>query len=275
MNGFNIIDSYNETDEENRLQSSNARKVEFLTTIDALKPYMKKNMSVLDCGCGVGIYSLFYAKLGLQLTALDLVPRHIKRLKELASSEGVNIKSIVGNATDLSIFEDQSFDVTLCMGPLYHLVSEEDQTACIKECIRVTKNSGLIVFSYISPFSVFPCVIRGDAARVSKTLVNKILIDRKISGDDDLCFWTDNNYYSPEDIENLLEECGLSVVDHLATDGQSIAFQNVVNALDNERLEVWMEYHRMICRERSLLGASNHGLVLARKKAYYADTTRE
>ena len=47
MNRLNIIDSYNEIDEENRLQSTNARKIEFLSTVDALKPYMEKNINVL------------------------------------------------------------------------------------------------------------------------------------------------------------------------------------------------------------------------------------
>lgn len=266
MNKFSIINSYNEIDEENRLQSTNARKVEFLTTIDVLRPYMKKGVNVLDCGCGVGIYSLYYARMGLQITALDLVPRHITRLEELASIENLAIKSIVGNATDLSLFEDKTFDVTLCMGPFYHLIEKKEQADCIKECMRVTRDDGIIAFSYISPFSVFPCVMRGDTSRISIELVEKILIDKKISSEDDFCFWTDNNYYSPEDIERFLDIFGLTLVDHVATDGQSIAFQNVINTLDDEQLEVWMRYHRMLCREKSILGASNHGLVLARKK---------
>ena len=267
VNTINIINSYNEIDEENRLQSTNARKVEFLTTIDALKPYMNPNTKVLDCGCGVGVYSLYYAKKGLQITALDLVPKHIARLNEIAFEESVCIEALVGNATDLSAFEDQSFDLTLCMGPLYHLIKDEDRYDCIQECMRVTKNDGIIAFSYISPFSVFPCVIRGDVARASKKLVDKIIIDKKISGEDDLCFWTDNFYYSPSDIEVILESFGLTIIDHLATDGQSIAFQSVINSLDEEQMSIWLDYHRMVCREKSMLGASNHGLVLARKKA--------
>ena len=267
MNTINIINSYNEIDEGNRLQSTNARRVEFLTTIDALTPYMNLNAKVLDCGCGAGIYSLYYAKKGLQIIALDLVPKHIARLNEIASDENVCIETLVGNATDLSAFEDQSFDITLCMGPLYHLVKDEDRYACIQECMRVTKNDGIVVFSYISPFSVFPCVVRGDITRTSKELVDKIIIDKAISGEDDLCFWTDNYYYSPSDIEVTLEKCGLTIIDHLATDGQSIAFQSVINSLDEEQMSVWLDYHRMVCREKSILGASNHGLVLARKRA--------
>ncbi len=266
MSELDIITSYSEIDEENRLQSSNARKVEFLTTVDALSPYLKNNTKVLDCGCGVGVYSLYYAKQGFQITALDLVPKHIKRLREIANSEKLDIKTIVGNATDLSMFDNQVFNITLCMGPLYHLIHEEEQVDCIQECIRVTKKNGIIVFAYISPFSVFPCVIRGETTRISKKLVDKILVDKKISSKDDVCFWTDNNYYAPTEIESILTAHKLTILDHLATDGQSIAFQNVINSLDAEQLSIWMDYHRRICREKSILGASNHGLIITRKR---------
>lgn len=261
-----VINSYGEIDEENRLQSTYARKVEFLSTIEALLPYMQKGVKVLDCGCGVGIYSLYYARQGIDVTSLDLVPKHIQRLDEIACNEEIDIKTVIGNAIDLSVFLDRSFDITFCMGPLYHLVHKEDLEACIKECVRVTKDNGIIVFSYISPFSVFPCVVRGDTEKLNKELAKKIIADKKISSEDQLCFWTDNNYYSPTDIENVLSMYELTVVDHLATDGQSIAFQNVINSFNQEQFAIWMEYHRMVCREKSILGASNHGLVITRKK---------
>lgn len=266
MSELSVISSYEEIDEENRLQSTNARKVEFLSTIEALFPYMKKGFKVLDCGCGVGIYSLYYARQGMDVTSLDLVPKHIQRLDEIASAENIEIKTSVGNAVDLSAFVNQSFDITLCMGPLYHLIYKENLEACIKECIRVTKGNGIIAFSYISPFSVFPCVVRGDIEKINKELAKKIIEDRKILSEDQLCFWTDSNYYAPADIEELLNNCGLTIIDHLATDGQSIAFQNVINYFSQEQFAIWMDYHRMVCREKSILGASNHGLVITRKK---------
>lgn len=262
-----VIDSYNTIDEENRLKSTNARKVEFLTTIDAIGSLVKKNMRLLDCGCGVGIYSMYCAKIGAYVTALDLVPKHIEKLKAVAYAENTNIDIRLGNAIDLSAFEEESFDITLCMGPLYHLLDKKDQESCINECIRVTKKGGYIVFSYISPFSVFPCVIRGDQSRISEQLARKIICEKQISSSDDLCFWTDNYYYSPDEIETVMVGHGLTIEDHLATDGQSIAFQNVINALNDAQFAIWMKYHRLVCREKSIIGASNHGLIIVRREA--------
>ena len=263
---FDLINSYNEIDEENRLQSTQARRVEYLSTVESLEKYIFPGMKILDCGCGVGIYSLMYAKMGAEVIALDIVPKHINRLHELSVNENIPITPVVGNATDLSRFDSRKFDLTLCLGPLYHLISEKDQETCINECVRVTKKDGIIAFAYISPYSVFPCVIRGDTNRVSSELVEKIINDKKISSDDNLCFWTDFYYYTPAEIEAKLILNNLDIIDHLATDGQSIAFQSVINNLDDKAFSVWMNYHRLTCRERSILGSSNHGLVIARKK---------
>ena len=59
------------------------------------------------------------------------------------------------DATDLSIFEDGTFDVVLNMGPFYHLLTEEKRDKCLSECIRVLKKGGLLITAYIPRFSVF------------------------------------------------------------------------------------------------------------------------
>ena len=263
---MDLIESYKEIDEENRLQSTLARRVEYLTTIEIINKYCRGKENCIDIGCGVGIYSLYLEKMGIKTTAIDLVEDHIKRLKEIIRQTNANIDAIVGDASDLSMYSSNSYDIVLCLGPLYHILSPQKQEACISECKRLAKINGVIMFSYISPYSVFPCVIRGDKSRVSRELVDKILDEHRIEADSPYCFWTDNNYYDPEEIERLLIASGLEVIDHLASDGQSIAFQNVVNQMTEEEFEVWMHYHRKTCRSKSALGASNHGLIVARKK---------
>lgn len=263
---FDLINSYNEIDEENRLQSTQARKVEFISTIDALKQFVSPGNKIFDCGCGVGIYSIHYAKIGAEVTALDIVPKHINILQEIVTTEELRINCYLGDACNLNDFKSNEYDLTLCLGPLYHLITKEAQNSCIEECIRVTKENGVIAFAYISPFSVFPCVVRGDSNRATRELVDIICDNKMISSKDNLCFWTDNYYYTPDEIEYKLREYGLEVLDHLATDGQSIAFQSMVNQLSKKEFDTWLYYHKKTCRERSILGSSNHGLVIVRKK---------
>lgn len=49
------------------------------------------------------------------------------------------MKTAILDATDMSIFEDESFDVVLNMGPFYHLVDISDREKCIRESLRVLK----------------------------------------------------------------------------------------------------------------------------------------
>ena len=262
----NIIKSYDEIDEENRLKETLSRRVEFISTVEALEHIIKPGMDMLDCGCGCGIYSFFYAKKGVNVTALDIVPKHVKRVKEINEELNYNVSVKLGNAIDLSQYDDMTFDVTLCLGPIYHLVNEKDQSMCLKECKRVTKTNGIIAISYISPFAVFPYVVRGNKKWMSDILIKKILDDKKIESTDKECFWTDNKYYTPAEILKIVKDLKLDIVDHLTTDGQSIAFQSMINELSDDEFEIWMNYHRKICRNISVIECSNHGLIICRKK---------
>ena len=56
----------------------------------------------------------------------------------------MKINAIQGNAVDLNSLKDDIFDITLVLGPLYHLYDELDIDKAIKEAIRVTKSGGKI-----------------------------------------------------------------------------------------------------------------------------------
>ena len=50
---------------------------------------------------------------------------------------------------DLSAFPDNEYDITLLLGPLYHLYSKEDKRQALGEAIRVTKPGGCILRAYV------------------------------------------------------------------------------------------------------------------------------
>ena len=60
--------------------------------------------------------------------------------------EKVSIRQ--GNAMDLSFCEDETYDVTLLLGPMYHLFTEAEQKQALAEAIRVTKKGGVIFAAY-------------------------------------------------------------------------------------------------------------------------------
>ena len=115
---------YNKFNEEKRLNSRHGQ-VEYRVSMKYIHKYLdeaaKKNginqVKVLDIGAGTGRYSVPLAEEGYDVTAIELVKYNLGILKKKASP----VKAIQGNAIDLKKLANDSFDVTLLFGPMYHL----------------------------------------------------------------------------------------------------------------------------------------------------------
>ena len=139
---------YNSYDEEGRLLSRHGQ-VEYRTTMRYIEACLEglSEPKILEVGAGTGRYSVTLAKKGLHLTAVELVEHNLEILRsKLDGSEP--IKTLQGNALDLSVFPDQAFDLTLVLGPMYHLYTKEEKQRALSEAVRVTKAGGHILVSY-------------------------------------------------------------------------------------------------------------------------------
>lgn len=74
------------------------------------------------------MYSFYYAKRGNEVVSTDITPKHVEIIKEKLSkvSNTIKLQAEVANVIDLKQYDSESFDVVLCLGPMYHLVSEKE-----------------------------------------------------------------------------------------------------------------------------------------------------
>ena len=144
---------YNQTDEDGRLQRTRHGQLEYLTTMNYIHRFANRGSNVLEIGAGTGRYSIALAKEGMNVTAVELVESNLSTLKEKAKGLE-NIRAYQGDATNLEMLPDDSFDVTLVFGPMYHLYETEDVNKAIDEAVRVTKHDGVILFAFISVFAI-------------------------------------------------------------------------------------------------------------------------
>ena len=101
-----------------------------------------KNKVILEIGCGGGNKTVQIAKMCKMVVAIDNnLPRILDAKKENQSS---NITYTQSSANPL-LFEDKSFDVVIFTLSLHHL-SKNEMRSAIKEAIRVTVSSGIIIF---------------------------------------------------------------------------------------------------------------------------------
>lgn len=260
-----VVESYENYREEDRLSTNNARKIEFLTTVKVLDGLINGKKTILDCAAGTGIYSFYFADKGHEVTASDITPRHIDIIRGILQNKPYTMETAVLDATDMSIFADESFDVVLNMGPFYHLVNASEREKCMKESLRVLKKGGLLVTAYIPRYYIFQYIAMQDGSFLDAEFARQIIQTGELRHDDEKCFWTDTYYSTCEEMEELYRENALTVVDHFAQDGLTPQFAEKVDKWNDDEFKVWCDYHYSVCREKSLLGASNHVIIVGRK----------
>ncbi len=242
---------YNKFNEEHRLTTRHGQ-VEFNTTMHFIHKYITENssMKILDIGAGTGRYSVTLQKEGHSVTAVEKVPRNLKVLEEKHS--GVNCWP--GDACDLHFLSDNTFDITLLFGPLYHLHTQEEMLKALSEARRVTKNGGIIFTTYLlNEYSVLTYCFK---ERHIKDVMEKnaLTSDWHTKASKEELY----TYLRLEDIDTLNQKSGLSLLKRFASDGASDYMRQELNALDEEEFKLFMQYHLSVCERPELLGASSH-----------------
>ena len=254
-----INDFYtNYCDEDNRLQTKHGQ-VEFITTTKYLEKYMVPGIKILELGAGTGRYSLYYAGLGFDVTAIEYIKHNIDVLKSHIK-EGMNIRAEQGDAIDLSRFEDNQFDVTLVLGPLYHLYEDKDIDKAIREAIRVTKDNGIIAIAYLTNDSIMI-----DWALMKGNLINGY---GKDFDDNFRLRRYPEGVFAPfyiSEFKELMSKYNVELIKNVATDGFSHHVKGIIDELSNEEFDMWMRYHLSTCEREDLQGYSNHMLYICRK----------
>ena len=252
----NYYDNYNEDERENK---DKAHSVEFLTTKKYIESNLKDGDRILEVGAGTGAYSIYYASKGYRVDALELSKRNLEILKSKITSD-MNIKAIEGNALDLSMYENDTFDMTLVLGPLYHLFNEDDKRRAIEEAIRVTKKDGYIYIAYITSDAVFVsyCLKKGHLLEVGRLCEQNY----KMKDDPEEIFST----FYIEEFNKLMSSYNVEHLSNVAAEGLSSILREYVNELSDEEFKIWLDYHYKTCEREDLQGYSNHMLYIGKKK---------
>ena len=102
---------------------------------------------ILDIGCGGGILSESMARLGAQVTGIDLAEKPLKVAQLHALDAGVSVDYQAIAAEDLAQTAPASFDVVTCMEMLEHV---PDPASTVRACATLVKPGGSVFFSTIN-----------------------------------------------------------------------------------------------------------------------------
>ncbi len=227
---------------------------------------------VLDIGGGPGRYSIWLAEQGYRVTLADLSPELLALAEEKAAEFAVAIESFVeANATDLSEFADASFDATLCMGPLYHLILEEDRQRVVSDLMRVLKPGGMVFATFLNRLQTLRVAVNQDipfftpytAEMVKRTHHTGILDWQGIPGTFNLAY-----HYFPKEIAPFMEAGGFETVDLISSQSHAAHIQEHLALFAERQPELYewalAEFIQQ-ANEPSILGSGFHILYIGRK----------
>lgn len=232
-------------------------QVEFRTSMKYIHDYLKPGDRILDIGAGTGRYSIALANEGYEVDAIELVKYNLGMLKAHNST----VKAFQGTALDLSRYPDETFDLTLLFGPMYHLFNKEDKIKALSEAKRVTKTNGFILVAYV--MNDYSILIHGFRDGYIKEALSLGKIDENFqthTSVKDLY-----SYVRIEDIDTFNEAVKLQRIKIIASDGPADYMRPVLNKMDEETFELFMKYHFSTCERMDMIGASSHTLDILRK----------
>lgn len=256
-----LSEYYSNYDEEGRLFSRHGQ-VEFLTTMRYIEKYLQKGMRILEIGAGTGTYSLNFAERGYEVDALELVEHNINILKS-KQKPGHKLRIRQGSALDLSFYEDHTFDITLLLGPMYHLFETEDKRKALSEAIRVTRFGGVIFTAYC--INEGTMIVWGFQGNNLREAIDKGMIDTenyRCLSEPSLIF----EMHRREDIEALRAGFHVEPLHYVATDLATNFMRPTVDAMDDELFAIYLDYHFKMCERQDLVGATHHSLDIFRKR---------
>ena len=252
---------YENYNEEGRFEARWCR-VEYLTTLRYIHKYLKPGDRVLEIGAGTGRYSIALAAEGYHVTAVELVPRNLECLREKIAPQ-MRIRAMEGDALDLSALENEVYDVTLLLGPMYHLYCEGDKLQALSEAIRVTKRGGIVMVAY--------CITDGPMVNYTfRENRYKRLLESGVLDKDGFFFHPEQGGFQFEhirkaDVDRLMAHFDTERLHYVATDGLIAFLLDEMEQMDEETYEAALRYHFSVCEQETLVDATAHSLDIFRK----------
>jgi 2-polyprenyl-3-methyl-5-hydroxy-6-metoxy-1,4-benzoquinol methylase len=153
-----------------------------------------KNIRILDIGCGTGRHSIELAKRGYSVTGVDLSDSLLKRAKDKAVDQKVNVDFKKADARSLTFKEEFDLVIMLCEGAFPLMETDEMNYQILWNAAKALKQKGKLIFTTLN--GLFPLFHSVKDFLASKTQEGNATYDKNTF---DLMTFRDYNITSVED----------------------------------------------------------------------------
>jgi len=255
-----LTEYYNQDGENGRLASQHG-SVEFFTTMRYIAKHLEPGDRVIEIGAGTGRYSHALAREGHCVDSVELIPHNIEVFRQ-NTKPGEKITITQGNAMDLGSFPDDTYDITLLLGPMYHLFTKEDKTQALREAIRVTRRGGVVFAAYcISDPSILDYGFK--RGHIFELIEKKMLETEGFKAFSHP--WDLFELHRKEDIDELMDGFAVTRLHYVAADGYTNHMPETVDNIDSKTFKLYLQYHFAVCERKDMVGLTHHALDIFRK----------
>jgi len=266
-----IAEYYRQAPEEDRLEQG-AFVLEEVRTRELIERHARRPpATVLDVGGAAGAYALWLADAGYTVHLVDPVPRLVAEAERRSAARPRPLASCrVGEARALD-FPDQSADIVLLLGPLYHLTEAADRARALSEARRVLKPCGQLFVAAISRWASALDGLYRDLFQDSRfaAIVEQDLREGQHRNPTERLDYFPTAYFPrPDELRAEVLGAGLTLEGLFGVEGPGWLLSDVTARLaDPRRRADLLQVARLLESEPSVLGVSAHLLVVARTSA--------
>lgn len=249
---------YNKFNEDKRLKTRHGR-IEYEATMHYILQYIEELRpdTIVDIGAGTGAYSLSLLDKTEQVIAIDVVKYNLGRMRlnaeKLQPQLQTKLTQYKRDARKLRGIEDDTGDITLLLGPMYHLDTLEKRRKALSEAIRITKPGGVIFVGYI--MNEYAVIMHGfnEHTIMEDIQSGRLDADYRINNDGEVY-----SFVRLEDIDDINRDMSVKRDIIFAPDGAANYLRPIINSLSEEEFEEYVRYQIKVSGRADLLGASAH-----------------
>jgi ubiquinone/menaquinone biosynthesis C-methylase UbiE len=242
--------------------------LEYEITYHHILSYCKKGSKTLDIGGGPGKYAFRLANDGYSVFLADLSDENIAFAKKYQNTTGIKLSgSAVVDARDLTSFDDNTFDIVLCLGPFYHLQRKEDRDKVISEIFRVAKTGGIVFSAFITKYAPIYDLLRKDPSKILewKELIHSFLETGLHNPKPDSKGFPTAFFVDPSKIEDYFSVVNKETMCLFGCESLFTQSEEKLKVLSEEEKEEWLRLGKVLSTSPMAISNSEHVVYVARK----------
>ena len=181
----------------------------------------------------------------------------------------MKITALQGNALDLSRFAENTFDIVFLMGPLYHLMNEENRLQAVREAKRVLKPGGILFSSFILMFGGVIYGIREVPETITWDRQKEMMIYENAATEESASFHSFTYAWmtTVRDAKKLMASVpGLRTKNAFGQESILSPYRYVLAGMPKKTRMAWYDYALKFCDKEDYLTHTEHLMIVSEKE---------